>query len=155
MRASQLMRYKKSYPFSNRLNEFIFDFLEKEGIKYTVVDEDIPESEVLNQDPKNLKIWSGGSENTIFGNPETNYAFRAWHDYIHITKQLDFSPLNEARVAFIQAAILPEEWLFERYLILIEVIGQVLHHDAWGEFVPDQRLFTCQMMYLGFSTKQT
>ena len=153
MRTPQLMRLKKSAAFSPRLNEYILNLVEALGIKYTVTDEDLSEADVLKQNPKDLKIWSGGSENTIFGDPEVNYAFRAWHDWVHITSQLDFSPLNEARVAFIQAAMLPEEWTFERNLILIEVIWQVLHHDATGEFVDDQRDFTVHILHAGFYKK--
>lgn len=44
-------------------------------------------------------VWSGASEHTIFGDPEINYAFRAWHDWCHWRRKSDFSPSGEIAVA--------------------------------------------------------
>ena len=45
-----------------------------------------------------ILVWSGASETTIYGDREVNYAFRAWHDYVHFTHQLGFSVLDEIKV---------------------------------------------------------
>ena len=29
---------------------------------------------------RRMLVYSGGAEQTIYGDPEVNYAFRAWHD---------------------------------------------------------------------------
>lgn len=43
-----------------------------------------------------LTVWSGASDHTIFACPETNHAFRAWHDHAHIRPNIrfdyDFNP---------------------------------------------------------------
>jgi hypothetical protein len=75
--------------------------------------------------------------------------FRAWHDYIHITRGLDFSPMNEAAVAFIQASELPWDWWYEKQLIMCEVVGQVVGHHRTGDFPEDQRKFTAALLQSG------
>lgn len=32
---------------------------------------------------KRMVVWSGGSNHTIYGCPEVNWSFRAWHDWCH------------------------------------------------------------------------
>src|SRR5208282_1357378 len=45
-----------------------------------------------------MVVYSGGSERTIYGDPEVNFAFRAWHDWCHWRGRHDFSQEGE-RVA--------------------------------------------------------
>ena len=40
-------------------------------------------------------IWPGASERTIYGAPEVNWAFRAWHDSVHLARECDFSRAGE------------------------------------------------------------
>jgi len=44
-------------------------------------------------------VYSGGCESTIYGAPEDNYAFRAWHDSIHIALKAGFDVIGESAVA--------------------------------------------------------
>ena len=57
-------------------------------------------------------VYSGGSEHTIFGDPEVNYHFRAWHDWCHWQGKHDFSFQGEyatycpaSRIRFAQKRI--------------------------------------------------
>lgn len=85
-------------------------------------------------------VWNGASDETIYADPETNFAFRAWHDWVHWRYNLDFSPANERAVAYVQAAHLlrtyGKEWQTNDFvaLILAEVIGQAEYKDHFGDF---------------------
>lgn len=94
-----------------------------------------------------LAVWNGASGDTIFGDPETNYAFRAWHDWVHWRYQLPFTPDGEAAAAFVQV-----RHLVSRYgdgsdvvemaaLVLCEVMGQVRYEKQTDAFPVDQRQF--------------
>ncbi len=80
--------------------------------------------------------------NTIFGDPEVNNKYRAWHDYIHFTRELDFSFHNEILVGEIHKKLLHRKWVFEKKLINCESIGQTLYYQFNGEFPRNQRKFT-------------
>jgi hypothetical protein len=94
-----------------------------------------------------ILVWSGASDRTIFGDPEVNHAFRAWHDARHILGAHDFSFLGECRTCFAQIADM--EALFRghhrlpfwRRLLRAEVIGQAYYVKIWGEFPADQSDF--------------
>ena len=40
-------------------------------------------------------VWAGGSDLTIYGDREANYAFRAWHDWCYWRNNLDHSMAGE------------------------------------------------------------
>ena len=50
-----------------------------------------------------LTVWSGASDYTIYGSPEVNAAFRAWHDFVHYQQRSPFTLAGEAAVAWSQA----------------------------------------------------
>lgn len=93
-----------------------------------------------------LPVWKGASENTIFSRPEINWYFRAWHDLIHLENNYDFSPLGEINTCIEQINELPNEWSYERNLLIAEVIGQVMHFEAFKAFPDNQVEFTKQFL---------
>lgn len=93
-----------------------------------------------------LIVSSENSDHTIFGDPEVNYAFRAWHDWHHLHYGYEFTPQGEANVAFCQTTDLitlygQEKARLWRKLIDIEVNGQVRYHEYHGCFPIYQRDF--------------
>lgn len=105
-------------------------------------------------------VWNGASECTIFGDPYTNYAFRAWHDRAHLSGGFEFTLDGERATAQLQIAQLAAwydaeldaaPWLACRAreqrlarwqrMIEIEVIEQAEHYARFGEFPTDQRAF--------------
>lgn len=50
-------------------------------------------------------VFNGGSTDTIFSERKYQYAYRAWHDSIHIMNDLDFSKHSELKVAKLQEQI--------------------------------------------------
>ena len=96
---------------------------------------------------KRMVVWSGGSDATIFADPEVNYAFRAWHDWTHWRHRLDFTLAGEAYTAAQQTRDLRKvfgDWddhpdrLHWADIIRVEVYEQAKHHAMCGDFVDDQ-----------------
>ena len=94
---------------------------------------------------KRLVIYSGGSNATIYADPEVNYAFRALHDYTHWKGGFDFSVEGETAVCEEQC-----RQLVERYgdpagrwcdILRAEIIGQRLYYQRHKKYVCDQRAF--------------
>lgn len=89
-------------------------------------------------------VWSGGSDRTIFADAETNYAFRAWHDYHHLTGEHDFTPDGELSVACAQSQDIYDLYgLHHRWADILhaEIIGQGEYERANGVFPNDQMAF--------------
>lgn len=103
-----------------------------------------------------LTVYSGASDKTIFGSPEANYAFRAWHDALHLRLMAPFTPEGEHRVMLAQAHDVmrrygnsPETRAMVR-LLHAEIDGQVKYSQAHnGEFPVDQRAFDMAFMRRG------
>lgn len=91
-----------------------------------------------------MVVWSGASENTIYADPEVNYAFRAWHDWCHWRGRHRFDPEGEVAVCNMQADHLSklygcnERW---RNILHAETIGQQLYLYRFGYYPKDQRTF--------------
>ena len=149
-------RLKNSTPFSQRLNDFIERWYDRRShvIKFVETD-DFDENDIQGTFIHHLDrlathniihVWTGASENTIFGDPTINHKFRAWHDYTHLLNKVGYDSVGESIVADIQKNELPSDWLFERELLHIEVVGQIHYHALHGDFVDDQRLFTARYL---------
>lgn len=105
-----------------------------------------------------VTVFTGGSDNTIFGEPEINYDFRAWHEWTHFILRAGFDLTGELAVAHRQCEDLAlvfghgykyDEW---RKLVMAEVYGQALYFDQRGEFPIDQVYF--DVLYAaGYSVK--
>ncbi len=83
-----------------------------------------------------LIVWSGASDNTIYGDASVNHAMRAWHDSLHLSLNADFTLQGELRVALEQARLVKNDALAE--IIIAEVYGQALFFDKHGEFPVNQ-----------------
>lgn len=94
-----------------------------------------------------LVIWSGGSDATIFQQPSDNWAFRAWHDSVHLIGCVGFLCENEDLVCELQ-----KQAMFARFgvnsvteifakLIDCEISGQCGYFERTGQFVDDQKQF--------------
>lgn len=94
-----------------------------------------------------ILVYSGASENTIYGDKEINYAARAWHDYHHYKLQAPFNKAGEALVCEAQKQDLlkifgdsPRTRLWMTYLD-IEVNDMVEYYEKHGVFPEDQYAF--------------
>ena len=96
---------------------------------------------------RRMKVWNGASERTIFADPETNYAFRAWHDWCHLAGGFEFTPEGEAAAVALQQEhirTLYGETEQAKYWVRIldaEVNGQLQYAAEHGDFPADQFSF--------------
>jgi hypothetical protein len=86
-----------------------------------------------------IVVWSGGSESTIYREPQVNYLFRAWHDWTHLRTGADFTLAGETRNAIAQMSQVGTEL---QRLIYIETVLQAAHFFKTGDFPLDQVAFT-------------
>lgn len=91
---------------------------------------------------------------TIYGDPEINYAFRAWHDWHHWKGQFAFDEKGERLTYEAQARDLdtiygPRTAAPLKRILHAEVIGQWEHERAWGAFPVDQRAFVAAYLAHG------
>jgi len=96
---------------------------------------------------RRMLVYSGGSERTIYGDPEVNFAFRAWHDWCHWRGRHDFSMKGERAACAMQGEHLvtlygesPQTRVWRR-ILQAEIIGQRDYFDRHGTFPVDQRAF--------------
>jgi len=84
-----------------------------------------------------LPIWSGASDETIWGEARFNWLFRAFHDSVHIRYGCDFTLEGELKASRIQAQLARDMGLDELAQIMVwETAGQAVYVDKTGQFPP-------------------
>lgn len=159
---AQLFRLKASVPFSTTLNEEIVrltDGISAQGIKMVLVDHD-PFNDYEDQaeyfaemkrkfhEDKVIEVWTGGTDDNIYGSAHMNHLFRFWHDHTHIVADKDFTPMSEIMVSQIQQLQLQSND-FDRRLIAADITGQVIYFDMFKQFPHYQRRFVAEYMQDG------
>ena len=99
-------------------------------------------------------VSSLNSERTIFGYPETNWAFRAWHDWTHIARGLPFTLAGETETCRVQRVHFESQYRdwhpwtrgFIGAILECEVVEQARFKEETGAFPEDQRAFTGEAM---------
>lgn len=111
-----------------------------------IVKNEAPNNETDLNNCGQLIIWNGESDNTIFQDPQVNYAFRALHDTLHLSTKIDFSPKSEIYLGRIQASQFDSSIVAD--LVYCEVSLQAEYFLKTGHFVCDQVAFTKLMLGL-------
>lgn len=83
-----------------------------------------------------LVVWSGASDKTIYGDASVNWAFRAWHDSLHLKLNAEFNESGERRVAFEQARLIGGGTFGT--ILVGEIVGQAEYLNKYGQFPVDQ-----------------
>jgi hypothetical protein len=119
-----------------RLNELIQ--IKSKGIQYNAAEIAPDTYPKLRSNAGQLTVWTGASEQTIFGDPRLNWAFRALHDLEHIKHSLSFSIDHELHLARITAAQFDGRIAD---IVYAEIGGQIEYLQANGKFPQDQYNF--------------
>jgi hypothetical protein len=100
-----------------------------------------------------LAIWQGGSENTIYSDAAGNYAFRAWHDWIHVKNGFTFDADGEEKTFLAHCRDVEKlDWLSQTgknicfELLRIEIIGQLEYEAENGSFPENQKDFMIERL---------
>lgn len=91
-----------------------------------------------------LPVYAGESDNTIYLSQRDNYAFRAWHDALHVRMYRDFTLPDELVVAAEHINAVSLEFGYdspEATIMAIDTAGQALRWAANREHVPHQLNF--------------
>ncbi len=88
------------------------------------------------KDTGKLKIWAGASELTIWGAPEHNWLFRAWHDFGHILSLGQFNAAGESQVCKLQQSQVASTSL--QRALQVEIMGQLQYQTNIGHFPVNQ-----------------
>ncbi|PHP65403.1 hypothetical protein CSC94_18760 [Zhengella mangrovi] len=115
------------------------------------VAEDAPDTyeklKALFESGKRYVVYSGGSDRTIFGDPEVNFHFRAWHDWCHWKGAHEFTVRGEYDTFRMQhchlVAIYGDNAMTKRWrrILFADIVGQKLHEKRTGQFPEDQFSF--------------
>lgn len=141
-----------NHPFSQRLNTFILSWFETYVDYFQVYDKsqfDFSNAEQTFRDftehyqtKGTIPMWYDDNENNIFGSTVVNAMFRAWHDYIHVMTDNNFSLEGEINSFKVQSKMLPADWAFEIELLEAEIVGQGIHYTNFPDvIISDQRNF--------------
>ncbi len=95
-----------------------------------------------------ITVSGAYSDQTIYADPETNFAARAWHDWTHYTYRHAFTEEGERATFEDQKLDLLKRYgpgpQTEHFILLLkcEVVGQVEYFVEHGDFPADQVAFT-------------
>ena len=97
---------------------------------------------------RRMLVWDGASDKTIYACPETNWAFRAWHNWCHYTHDLKFDKEGDERKACeiqkdhirLNNLLYGSKAQTDLFcdLIEFEIISQFEYKKIFGNFPEDQ-----------------
>lgn len=87
-------------------------------------------------------VFAGGSTDTIFSSREVQYAYRAWHDSIHMKYEIPFGMQSELAVARLQESIALDAHVDPKdaRLLRLDLEAHIEYYYASGENHPDRQL---------------
>jgi hypothetical protein len=103
------------------------------------------------QERGRITVYSGNSEDTIFGDATTNHMARAWHDWCHLSLKADFTFAGEAAACELQCRQLiaylgQKEGEPAANILRAEVLGQIAYYQRHKHYVGHQREFVVQYL---------
>lgn len=88
---------------------------------------------------ESIPIYTGDSENTIWGSPEANWLLRAHHDSIHLKYGIPFTPLGEYIAAEVSSALAQYLRMDELALALrADIAGFAAYQAENSVFAPQE-----------------
>ena len=101
-----------------------------------------------------MPVFNGGCEHTIYDSAETNYAFRAWHDSLHLANNYSFSREDEIKVGLIHMQQARRAGLSKRDqdTLIADTIGQIEYYYKFGRYVENQAKFVSDVLNLGLKS---
>lgn len=89
---------------------------------------------------REIVVWAGASERTVWLAPEGNHAFRAWHDYCHIRSLLGFDAESEVALGHWQAGADGGVSDALADIVLAEIADQASYFKRTGRFLDGDQL---------------
>lgn len=98
---------------------------------------------------REFRVWSGGSDSTIYSRPSVNHAFRFWHDMMHCHERLTMSYPDEVLLGLHAGKIVARHFgtdSLEYRLFMADTVGQSTHEHLTGAFPQDQLRFALKLI---------
>ena len=141
-----------NFPFSHRLNNFVlnwfnvnidlFQVYDQSQFDFSNAENTFKEFKAHFESKGTIPMWYDDNQCNIFGSTIVNAMFRAWHDYIHVITNNNFSLEGEINSFNFQKEFLPKEWRFEIELLEAEIVGQGIHYTEFPDKpIENQREF--------------
>lgn len=101
-----------------------------------------------------IPVFDGGCDDTIYPDPRTNHAFRAWHDSIHLANSYSFSREHEIKVGLIhmQQARAAGLSKLDQDMLIADTIGQIEYYVDRGDYVKNQAVFVAAVLEFGLKS---
>ena len=108
--------------------------------------EEIPTSlKGLNELHKNERILISdyACDNTIYGKDYVNFAFRSWHDTLHVLTQLSMTFEDEMKLGLLHTQTIKRLGLSPicQAIMYFDTCGQSIYYSIWGDFPVNQKQF--------------
>jgi len=110
---------------------------------------------------KRMVVFSGGSDASIYADPEVNWCFRAWHDWCHWRGNHPLSLAGECATCAMQAQHLLTLYgngpSVRRWIAILhaEIIGQADFYRDHGHFPDNQYEFVTRYLSVQSRRVQT
>lgn len=105
--------------------------------------DEIQNGATIGQIAKPFLVWNGGSDATVYTTPAANYAFRFWHDILHVTKGLRFDTMDEIEIGIMQTKAVQAEFgkdSLEAKIMLADTVGQSIYAQMNNGEFPDNQV---------------
>lgn len=89
-------------------------------------------------------VYMGASDTSIYMTDEANWAFRFWHDVLHIEYNLDFCTSSEITLGGLHVDAVAKQFgpdSTETLLMLADTVGQTQYYARTGTFPENQMEF--------------
>lgn len=90
-----------------------------------------------------LPVFRGASDTSVY-TCGGNWAFRFWHDVLHVTMGADFTMVGENKVAEAQAKVIADRFgrdSLQYKIFMADVMGQVVYYNIHKKYVTNQKEF--------------
>lgn len=88
---------------------------------------------------KHFRVWEGNSDRTIYLDAAGNYAFRFWHDSLHVLHNKSTTLADELSLGNMHTTVARNTYGQDAALLMrIDTIMQSKYESRWGEFPTNQ-----------------
>lgn len=107
-----------------------------------------------------MRVYDGACEGTVYGSAPANWAFRFWHDVLHVAHGLTFKPDDEVKLGLMQVKAVADAFgadSLEALVMLTDTTAQTEHYRLTGRFVDDQAAFVLDVaprIHAGLTVRQ-
>jgi hypothetical protein len=108
-------------------------------------------------DRSGFPVYAGASDKTIYLSPEGNWAFRFWHDILHVIHASNTTFEDEVKLGWLHVQAVEKEFgkgSLEARIMGWDTVGQSAYHVMMGNFPEDQREFVFNALTRGANLNQ-